>query len=314
MNPQLPRAYRVTRVILFSIAIFIAAPFPAHSEPTSTPPAVPTPTPTPCMFTTFSENFDGASAPLLPQGWTAANAQGTAPLWVSSNTAPASPPNCAFIDDPATISDKHLDSRDFFFVADGGPLQVSFLNNYALDPVDGGASFFDGGVLEISVNGGPFVDITAGGSFVTGGYNGTISTEFGSPIGGRMAWSQSSSGYLNTVVNLSNVQNTFKLRFRMCSDSKGSGEGWRIDNLVVSQGCGGFPTPTPTPSPISCSSEGFNDITTLAPGGWFMQNNSQPGPGITGWFQGDRQFSRRNPAPPTLISERTLTTAPAFRP
>ena len=32
--------------------------------------------------------------------------------------------------------------------------------------------------------------------------------------------------------------------------------------------------------------EGFNVITTLVPGGWFMQNNSQPGPGTTGWFQG----------------------------
>jgi len=32
--------------------------------------------------------------------------------------------------------------------------------------------------------------------------------------------------------------------------------------------------------------EGFNDITTLVPGGWFMQNNSVP-VGSTGWFQGN---------------------------
>lgn len=32
--------------------------------------------------------------------------------------------------------------------------------------------------------------------------------------------------------------------------------------------------------------EGFADITTLIPSGWRMQNNSQPGPGATGWFQG----------------------------
>ncbi len=38
--------------------------------------------------------------------------------------------------------------------------------------------------------------------------------------------------------------------------------------------------------------EGFEDITTLVPGGWFLQNNSQPGPGTNGWFQGNDRCSR----------------------
>lgn len=33
-------------------------------------------------------------------------------------------------------------------------------------------------------------------------------------------------------------------------------------------------------------SEGFDDINTLVPNGWFMQNNSQP-IGVTNWFQGN---------------------------
>ena len=44
---------------------------------------------------------------------------------------------------------------------------------------------------------GAFTDITdaaVGGSFVTGGYNATISTAFMSPIAGRMAWSGNSGG------------------------------------------------------------------------------------------------------------------------
>ena len=45
-------------------------------------------------------------------------------------------------------------------------------------------------------------------------------------------------------------------------------------------------TPTPTPSCTPCA-QGFEDITTLVPAGWFMQNNSQPGPGTTNWFQGN---------------------------
>ena len=32
--------------------------------------------------------------------------------------------------------------------------------------------------------------------------------------------------------------------------------------------------------------EGFEDITTLVPGGWYMQNNSDP-LGLTDWFQGN---------------------------
>ena len=44
---------------------------------------------------------------------------------------------------------------------------------------------------------------------------------------------------------------------------------------------------TNTDTLLWSTAEGFTDITTLVPGGWFMQNNSQPGPGLTGWFQGN---------------------------
>ncbi|CAN5388366.1 hypothetical protein BH20ACI1_BH20ACI1_10470 [soil metagenome] len=59
---------------------------------------------------------------------------------------------------------------------------VTFRNLYNLE------STFDGEVLEISIGGGAFQDIiTAGGSFVTGGYNSTLSTAFGNPLPGRTA-------------------------------------------------------------------------------------------------------------------------------
>ena len=48
-----------------------------------------------------------------------------------------------------------------------------------------------------------------------------------------------------------------------------------------------IPTPTPTPPPTVCNLiQEFEGIAWLVPGGWFMQNNSQPGPG-NGWFQGN---------------------------
>ena len=52
--------------------------------------------------------------------------------------------------------------------------------------------------------------------------------------------------------------------------------------------CSPTPTPGPTTTPI-CGpyAEGFDDVSNLVSRGWFMQNNSQPGPGTTGWFQGN---------------------------
>ena len=62
--------------------------------------------------------------------------------------------------------------------------------------------------------------LTAGGSFVTGGYNVTIFVGAGNPLEGRMAWGDSSGGYITTTVNLgANVNGqTIKLRFRMGTD------------------------------------------------------------------------------------------------
>lgn len=59
------------------------------------------------------------------------------------------------------------------------------------------------------------------------------------------------------------------------------------------------PTATPTPPAAVCSfSEGFTDITTLPATGWVQVNNSQPGPGTSGWFQGDSSaFPAQSPSP-----------------
>src|SRR5439155_5657547 len=108
---------------------------------------------------------------------------------------------------------------------------------------------FDGGVLEISVDGGnTFQDIlAAGGSFAMGGYNRTISVDRGSPIAGRQAWSGNSQGFITTVVNLPFVLPPITtLRWRMASDTSGSNEGWRVDTVDII-GCAPIPCPTPTP-------------------------------------------------------------------
>jgi hypothetical protein len=195
------------------------------------------------------EEFDAVTPPALPTGWSSTT-------WVTSNSGVPTPPadtlpNATFVDDPATISDEQLLSPNIPFIADAGaPRKLTFRNNFNLQ--DG----FDGGVLEISFDGGlTFEDIVAaGGTFVHGGYNGTISACCGNPLAGRQAWTGNSGGFIATTVNL--PPNPCRLRWRMGSDSSVSGEGWRIDSVAITQSCPRTlpprrvrPTPHPRPTP-----------------------------------------------------------------
>ena len=212
----------------------------------------------PCwMRTTMQENFDFQTPPALPAEWLATNAQGPPPVWGTSNSGVPVPPadtlpNAAFIDDPAVVSDKRLDSFQFDLFESAFAV-LTFRHNFNLEASSGDPNLgYDGGVLEVSYDGGnTFQDIIeAGGFFVMGGYNRTISTDRGSPIAGRPAWSGDSEGFITTVVNVPNNQNQTRLRWRMASDSTGSGEGWRVDAVNVTWCHGeGTPCPTPTPSP-----------------------------------------------------------------
>jgi hypothetical protein len=211
----------------------------------------------PCIgLATISENFDTVTPPVLPAGWLATNALGPPPLWVTSNSGLPSPPadtlpNAAFIDDPAVISDKRLDSPSVSFFEGFAP-QLSFQHNFNLEAseVDPNVGF-DGGVLELSTDGGNTFQEVAASAFLMGGYNRTISTDRGSPIAGRQAWSGNSGGFITTVVNLPPVQLPpgVIVRWRMASDNSGSGEGWRVDTVKISW-CHGPPcTPRPLPTP-----------------------------------------------------------------
>ena len=188
-----------------------------------------------------SENFDAVVAPALPAGWLASNPVGGGALWVTSTSGTPAPPvvsapNALFIDDPAFITDKQITTPSFI---PGSGARVSFANNFNLE------STFDGGVLEISINGGAYQDIiTAGGSFVAGGYTGLISSAFGSPIAGRNAWTGSSGGFVTTTVNMpvASSGQPCILKFRMASDNSVAAVGWRVDNFSVSQpACCGAP-------------------------------------------------------------------------
>ena len=200
--------------------------------PSPTPPTSPTPS-GPCL-----ENWDGVTAPALPPGWAATNPDpGDGTLWVTSTITPESAPNDAFIPDQDGISDKVLD-RTGVTITSTAPM-MSFRNNFNTEM--SGGTFWDGYVLEVSapnISGGDFLDFTdshVGGSCVSGCYTGEIDGTANNPLAGRMAWSGSSGGYIDTAINLGPnlAGQTVTLRFRMGSDEAVAAPGVRIDNISI---------------------------------------------------------------------------------
>jgi uncharacterized repeat protein (TIGR01451 family) len=179
----------------------------------------------------YQENFDEVSEPFLPSGWTATLVVGPlgARPWRTVTSSFFNAPNAVFTPDAGEIRDSVLDSPGIQIVSPGATLR--FQNRYILERDQ------DGGVLEIKIGDLPFQDILdAGGTFVEGGYNGTISRNFASPIGGRQAWTDVSDGFVPTTVLLppSAIGQTIVIRFRMATDRSLGMFGQWIDAVSVS--------------------------------------------------------------------------------
>ncbi|HLM02833.1 MAG TPA: BACON domain-containing carbohydrate-binding protein, partial [Pyrinomonadaceae bacterium] len=178
----------------------------------------------------FSEGFDNVTAPALPAGWTTAKS-GDIEVFRTVTNNPDSPPNAVFVHDPNTQGVSELVSPAIAL----GNVQhkLIFRHFYQTD------FEFDGGVLEISLNGGSFTDIvTAGGTFVTGGYDTPL---LGSSLAGRRAWTGQQSGYITTEINLpaNTAGQSIRLRWRIATDPMEAGTGWWIDSIQVTNAISG---------------------------------------------------------------------------
>jgi FG-GAP-like repeat len=201
---------------------------------------------TPATLTLFSENFDGVPQGGLPAGWFNQHlAGGLNPFFVTAssilNPGQPSPPNAGFGNDPPVTSDNALVSPTIRIATPSGdPLkraprvQLSFSDNFSWDFLD----VFDGCVLEVSVNGAPFVDVTTIGTFVTGGYNAIIAPNNleNNPIHDRPGWTITSNGWQNVRIDFgTNLKpgDTIAFRWRIGTGFQISGEGYAFDNVVL---------------------------------------------------------------------------------
>ncbi|MGI8929036.1 MAG: hypothetical protein ACR2H0_06200 [Candidatus Limnocylindrales bacterium] len=209
-------------------------------DPTPTPTSTPTPTPDNCVTSNWVDTLE----PSARSGWRT----GTA----SNELAPLSPTWSVTVDTGAhsltnswSNDARTLGLKDTRLIAPtqkvGRTTQLSFWQRFLFE--DG----FDGGVLEVSADGGAtWVDVTNKGSFLSGGYNGTISTEFGSAIAGRRAWTGgeftarvdpmtqvvvSLGGFVPTGQKSINLQ----VRWRFASDEIAAGatpgDEWWVDDI-----------------------------------------------------------------------------------
>ena len=171
-------------------------------------------------------------------GWTAGGDPASLPNidgWQRRALSPTShvfwgPDNNGQIDDQkATAPDQQTLVSPLLQVGPG-PLQISFQHRHAFE--NGG---WDGGVVEISIDGGStWTDVGVGS------YNGVTNAATDAPIGAsRPAFVNRNAGwpgFVNTNLNLGTTyaNQAALLRFRVGADSFAGAPGWDIDNVAVS--------------------------------------------------------------------------------
>ncbi|MEA3210010.1 MAG: extracellular elastinolytic metalloproteinase [Chthoniobacter sp.] len=188
----------------------------------------------------FTQNFDALPGTALPSGWTTART-GAGTTWTVSTTNSDSAPKNAFTPNVGSAGTAELVTPGISITSPSS--QLTFQNLFNLES-GGGPVFYDGMVLEISINGGAFKDILlAGGSFLTGGYNASL--EFTTnTLSGRNAWGGLSGGgtstpsYITTKVLLpaSATGKTVRFKWIVGCDEFGTATGSagvRIDGVSV---------------------------------------------------------------------------------
>jgi len=151
-----------------------------------------------------------------------------------------------YAEDLAVASDQYLVSPAITLpTAAEQPISLAYWNFQNLEANSGvnPDACWDGGLLEISTDGGATFTQIAGSDLLGDQYNGNITVNAASPISGLDAWCaddlQSASGDQTdiSVVNLNAFAGqTVQFRFRVGTDGAVGDEGWYLDNVTV-QSC-----------------------------------------------------------------------------
>ncbi|MGC4101450.1 M36 family metallopeptidase [Ferruginibacter sp.] len=179
--------------------------------------------------TLLNETVAGAT---IPSTWTTTATPGN--VWSVVSTQSHSAPNAFFVENLTIAADQKLELTNAIALPLNSYPKLSFWHRYNTE------AGWDGGVVEISTNGGAsWTDL--GPNMTTGGYNGGLGAGVGNNLAGRAAFTGQSTGAglpVNTVISLAAYAGqSVKIRFRFASDDNtagtGSPTGWWVDDIVL---------------------------------------------------------------------------------
>ncbi len=159
--------------------------------------------------------------------------------------------------DAGEVTDLYLISPPLN-VAPTGTMSLTFWHRFDFET--SGGIFYDGGVLEVSNDGGSsWVDIGSSITTPGDGYNSVLATGGGNPLEGRSAFSGRNPGYPNLdfiTVDLGTTYQgqTVQVRFRIGTDVFVSAPGWEIDDITFS-GITNTPFPILVPHDPTCDED-----------------------------------------------------------
>lgn len=185
--------------------------------------------------TFWREDFETDN--IAAKGWTFLSDAG-ASQWALSTAASFSPTRSLYSPGAATRSDTSAVSPAIQIPASGAGFALSFWHAFEFESNDGG-------VLEFSLDGGAWYDVTASGSgasFASGGYNATIggggALASRNPLAGREGWSGTSLSFAQVVVNLTDTAkyagHSLRVRWRLGTNSADASPGWTVDDVALS--------------------------------------------------------------------------------
>ena len=125
-------------------------------------------------------------------------------------------------------------------ISQAGNVRLTFVHRWSMEQGN-----WDGGAVQVSVNGGPYVTVP-NSSFTSGGYNGTVLANSASVLRGQMAFVLDSAGhqtpsFITSVAELGYMSpgDTVSIRFLYAGDTNTRGNfvpNWEITSMACTEG------------------------------------------------------------------------------
>jgi carboxypeptidase T len=135
-----------------------------------------------------------------------------------------------------SITDQRLVSPAIALPSGQNPVVLKFWHTPNLEP-NGATNCYDGGILEVSTDGGATWTQVPSANLLVGPYrSGVVSGSFSNPLAGKNAWC-GVTNYMQTIADVSGYAGqTAQFRMRLGTDSSSATTGWDVDDVTV-QSC-----------------------------------------------------------------------------